>query len=148
MILPTSRAWARSHLTGLYFTTSQDIRLSKAKPDVIVEFDGCGVATLASEKQEYKVLSIKGELVATVDFKRAVGLGLRKLVTCRATEVEVDGQKRYTLRCLVMAPKVIASQIRNVVKLKPPAMSICNKATVVKIMPTTYTHRSSLMAGF
>lgn len=113
-----------------------------------MEFDGLGVSTLASEKLDYKVLSIKGELVATVDFKRAVGLGLRRLVTCRATEIDVDGVKRYTLRSLVMAPGVIASQIRNVVKLKPPRISICNKATVVKVMPTTYTHRSSLMLGF
>ena len=126
----------------------QDTRLSKAKPDVIVEFDGCGVSTLAHEKAEYKVLSIKGELVTTVDFNRAVGLGLRKLVRCRATETETDGVKRYSLRSLVLAPGVLASQVRNVIKLKPPSISICNKATVIKVMPTTYTHRSSLMAGY
>ena len=112
-----------------------------------MEFDGFAAASLASEKDEYKVLSMKGELVATVDYKRAVGLGLRKLVICRATENEVDGVKRYTLRSLVLAPKVLASQIRNVIRLKPPSISICNKATVVKVLPTTYTHRSSLMAG-
>lgn len=61
----------------------------------------------------------------------------------------IDGIASGTqLLNLVLAPGKTAAQVRNVLKLKPMAQSICNKATVVKVLPTTYTHRDSLKAGF
>ena len=113
-----------------------------------MEVEGCFVASLASYKTEYKVLTQKGELVTNVDYQRAVGLGLRRLVRCRYMKPKEGSDEQPTLRSLVLAPGVLASQVRNVIKLKPPSMSICNKATVVKVLPSTYTHRSSLLAGF
>ena len=112
----------------------------------MVEVSGEFVARLGSAKGEYIVRNLKGDIVVRVDYQRAVSLGLRKLVRCRYNEPS-KGEKP-TLRSLVLAPGVLASQVRNVIKLKPPSISICNKATVVKVMPTTYTHRSSLMAGY
>ena len=49
---------------------------------------------------------------------------------------------------LRVAPTKTVAQVQNVMKLKPPRLSICNKATVVKDLPSNYTHRSSLMKGY
>lgn len=99
------------------------------------------VASLGRETQEYKVLGHKRELIATVTLRQAIGLGGRKLVKCLAYGVDVDGKKRFYLSSLILEDGVKASQVRQVDRLKPPTVRICNKATVFKELPTTYTHR-------
>ena len=111
---------------------------------MLVDFPGICAASLGRETGEYKVLGHNREIVTVVDYRRAMSLGERKLVVCRAAGFEVDGKKRFELVSLKLAEGVKPGQVRQVMRLKPVSVSICNKSTVVDIGVYNYWHRETM----
>ena len=103
----------------------------------------CGQAIIAilDPRQTYRLLGHDGKLVRMADSRHAQVLVMRRLIV---GTINGNGQ----LIDLRVAPTKTVAQVQNVMKLKPPRLSICNKATVVKDLPSNYTHRSSLMKGY
>ena len=103
---------------------------------------GQALLALLDARSVYRLVDRAGKLVReAIDSRVAQCLFSRGLV-----EGDLSGDG--TLGQLRLAPGHTAIEVRNVMRLKPPSVSICNRATVVKVLPTTYTHRHSLRAGY
>jgi len=102
-----------------------------------IEIAGQSVIALLDPRVAYRLLGHDGKLIRMADSRYAQVLIARRLIVGI-----LNGANE--LSSLKLAAGKTAAQVRNVMKLKPPATSICNKATVVKVLPNTYTHRSSL----
>jgi hypothetical protein len=105
------------------------------------EVSGAELLALIDCAGRYPVYGRDNQMIQAIDARRCVQFIDRRLIVGKLN-------RKAELTGLWTAQGVSASQIKNVMRLKPSRVSICNKATVVKVMPTTYTHRSSLMAGF
>ena len=116
-------------------TPTRGTRLKKK-----VEVTGQALIQLLDPRESYRILDHGGQLIRMADSRYAAVLVSRRLIGG-----VVNG--KGVLLNLALMPTKTASQVRNVLKLKPPAQSICNRATVVKVLPTTYTHRDSLAKG-
>lgn len=118
-------------------TPLEDTRLRTPPREVV----GAEALHYVEPKASYAIAERSLKYITHCDGRRAQVLLDRKLIAGR-----ID--RKDELIGFVLAPNVRPSQVKNVMRLKPPSISICNRATVVKVMPTTYTHRSSLMAGY
>lgn len=116
-------------------TPTEETRLKKK-----VEVTGQALIQLLDPRESYRILDHGWQLIRMADSRYAAVLVGRRLIGG-----VVNG--KGALCNLVLMPTKTAGQVRNVLKLKPPAQSICNRATVVKVLPTTYTHRDSLAKG-
>ena len=101
---------------------------------------GQALIAILDPRQSYRLLGHDGKLIRMADSRHAQVLIARRLITGM---VGGDG----TLKDLRVAPTKTVAQVQNVMRLKPPSASICNKQTVVRELPTTYTHRDSLAKG-
>jgi hypothetical protein len=103
------------------------------------EVAGAELLALIDCAASYHCYDRNSQLIQVLDARRAQVLISRRLLVGR-----VDRKLNLTFWT---AAGVTASQVKNVMRLKPPATSICNRATVVKVLPTTWTHRASLAVG-
>ncbi len=117
---------------------SEDTCLRKQKPVLLRAVTGVELINAISTKPkaEYAVVDHEGKIVTNVDARYAMSLAIRKLVEGRVPE------KQSELNHLVIPKTVKVSQIRNVLRLKPPSISICNLATVESVGPGNWWHRS------
>jgi hypothetical protein len=105
-----------------------------------IEVCGQALIQLLDPRESYRILDHQAQLIRMADSRYATVLVERRLIVG-----VVNG--KGVMSHLALAKTKTAAQVRNVLKLKPAAKSICNRATVVKVLPTTYTHRSSLAKG-
>lgn len=92
------------------------------------------------------MLGHKQEIVTNVDYQRAVVLGSKRLVKCIARSSTDPKTKniKYHLQSLKLEDGVKPAQVRQVIKLKPVAISICNRSTVTEVGPLQFWHVSLL----
>ena len=128
-----SSAGGRTHRPRILI---EGIRLKKYD-----QVSGQALIAALDPRESYRLLDHAGKLLRMADSRQAQVLIMRGLIGG-----EMNGAG--TLVNLRLAPGRTAAQVRAVMRLKPAAVSICNRATVVKVLPTTYTHRDSLRAGF
>ena len=128
-----SSAGGRTHRPRILI---EGIRLKKYD-----QVSGQALIAALDPRESYRLLDHSGKLIRMVDSRHAQVLIMRLLIVGELNGADVLSQLR-------LAAGRTAAQIRNVMRLKPTAMSICNRATVVKVLPTTYTHRDSLRAGY
>ena len=93
-------------------------------------------------RESYRLLDHQGKLLRMADSRHA-----QVLITRRLIVGEMNGAGR--LDQLRLAPAKTATQVRNVMRLKPPAASICNRSDVLipDGLVSTYCFRSSLAKG-
>ena len=114
----------------------EDTRLL-TKPN---EVRGNELLALLDCKATYQAYDRGDRLVQTLDARRVQMLSSRGLLVGRL-------DRRGDLKGLWLAPGATAAQIKNVMRLKPASVSIANKATVFKELPSTWTHRTSWLKG-
>lgn len=113
----------------------EDTRLKKK-----IDVAGLDLLLLLDPRESYRVLGHDGMLLRMCDSRIAQVLVERRIIRGIASGAGV-------LNHLVLAPGRTAAQLVHVMRLKPRAVSICNRSTVVKVLPGTHTHRDSLAKG-
>ncbi len=101
------------------------------------EVEGAELLALIDCTAGYHVYDRIGRLVQVIDPRRAQVLMSRKLLVGKVN-------KKGELTGFITAPGVTASQIKTYMRLKPPSISICNRATVEEVGPGNFWHRSIL----
>lgn len=91
--------------------------------------------------ESFAIFSRDNMLVANCSQRQLCVLSSRRLVIGKLNSKEI-------LIGLWVAPMVTVGQIKAVLRLKPPSSRMSPPATVVRVLPTTWTHRDSLKAGY
>ena len=125
-------------------THTRSTRLSKRSVHTFVDVMAGELIDFIEPKAMYPILGHDRKIATSAEARYCCMLAERRLIV---GTVKVIGEAR-ALTSIRVAPTVTVSQVKNVLRLKPPRISICAKSEVVKVLPTTYTHRSSLAAGF
>jgi hypothetical protein len=88
-------------------------------------------------KASYQIYDKQNMLVQVVDARRAQTLISRRLLVGKInSKDEISG--------FWLSPNVTVSQVKNVMRLKPARISICNRSTVVERGPLQFWHVSLL----
>jgi len=120
-------------------TCREDTRLS-TRHRVFVDLTENELVDAIEPKRSYQILGPDRKIAAVAEARYCCMLAHRKLIIGTARVKE----NRRELTSLRIAPKATIGQIKCVMRLKPPRVQIANAATVVRVLPQTYTHRDSL----
>ena len=116
----------------------EDTRLSKRA--VYSDVYSHELVDAIDAKQTYPILGHNRQIVQTVEARYCCMLATRRLVVGTIRETEAG----RVLTSIRVAPTVTVNQVKNVLKLKPSRISICNRAESIEVGASMWWHTRNM----